>query len=416
MKKLIFVILLLVTGVSQAQYLSTYRTAYLKTDHQSEATKVLGSKMKAGEVLQLLDSGKQTNGYYHAKIWGSNTTGWIYRGQVKREAGKLPKFKDNPKGADVYVVDVGAGLGCIIKTPSGKFIIYDGGNSTYVYDALVTLHEEGQEIEMVIVSHTDSDHWRSIDELATNYVVKKALYTSYRPDKTPDTVTKGMDSLKAEPGIEIRDLSDQPMIPGTVVYEEGDFKLTFLSGFGNRDEAFASELGKDASKLRNAASIVIKLTYGDQSVLFTGDIVGLKECNKADCDYECISTEQFLLDTIGSNLESQVIIAPHHGARNASCPAFIEAVNPEYVIFSAGNTHKHPHELTARHYLNAGMPLENIYRTDVGKSPKDEDNNRYNNEWVGSNARLKEKDSSFDDHIRIQITEDGKLVVGYLED
>lgn len=415
MKNLILVTLLLLAGVSHAQYLSTNKTAYLKTDHQNESTKVLGSKMEPGELLQLLDSGKQTNGFYHAKIWGTNTKGWINRRDVKRETGKFPQFKDDAKGADVYVVDVGAGLGCIIKTPSGKFIIYDGGNRTYVYDALVTLHEEGKEIEMIIVSHADSDHWRSIDEIASKYVIKQALYTSYPPGSMSNTVKHGIASLKTNvPVGSIRDLFVRPMSPDTVIYKEGDFKLTFLSGFGQRNDAFASELGTSASKLRNAASIVIQLTYADQSVLFTGDIVGLKDCNKSDCDYDCISTEQFLLDTIGSNLESQVIIAPHHGARNASCPAFIEAVNPEYVIFSAGNAYKHPHELTARHYLNAGVPVENIFRTDVGKTPIDEDKNQYNNEWIGNNANEKEKDSSFDDHIRIQITADGKLVVGYL--
>ncbi|UXP31639.1 MBL fold metallo-hydrolase [Reichenbachiella agarivorans] len=417
MKLCYIVIFLLSAGISQAQYLTTYNNTALRVDHHSGADQVIGGDMKPGEILELLDSGQQNNGYYHAKILGTNIKGWIYRSQVKRESGQLPRFYPNKKGAEVYVVDVGAGLGCIIKTPEGKYIIYDGGNSDYVNTFLNSLYPVGQDIELMILSHTDSDHWRAVDEITADYQIKRALFTSYRPDGLPGTVKGAIDSLKAEPGIVIQDLTEAALTPGTVVYSEGDFSLTFLSGFGKRDEAFAAELGNNASKLRNAASIVIKLDYADQSVLFTGDIVGLDECKKADCacEYECISTERFLLDSMSQYLESSVIIAPHHGARNASCPRFIEAVNAEYVIFSAGNTHKHPHQLTATNYQSyGGVPLENIYRTDVGKAPIDTDSNPCNNEWIGRNNLDTETDGSFDDHIRIQITEAGRLLVGYL--
>lgn len=420
MRFLFLMIVLLNVGLAQAQYLKTHNNTSLRVDSKSGSATVIGGELDEGAVLELLDNGQQTNGYYHARIPETQIEGWIYRSQVKKVSEALPSFFENASGVEVYVVDVGAGLGCIIKTPENKYIIYDGGKSKYVYKFLKNLYPVGGEIPLVIVSHTDSDHWEAIDEIAEGYQIKRALYTSYRPDGFPESVSRGMNALIAEPDIEIQDIAMEPIPLGTTVYEEleQDFSLTFLSGFGQRDDAFASQLGSNASKLRNAASIVIKLTYQDQSVLFTGDIVGLKECKKVDCscEYDCISTEKLLLDSMRNYLESNVIIAPHHGARNASCPEFIKAVNAEYVVFSSGNNHKHPHDLTAQNYQNyGGIPSENIYRTDIGKVPLDNDDDSCNNEWIGINQGETEKDDSFDDHVWIQITEEGELLIDYFK-
>lgn len=418
MRRLLVALFLVGSLAVQADYLEAYRNTNLRQLAKSGSDKVIGGELKVGELLELLHEGKQTRGYYRVKIQGTSIEGWIYRSLVKRISGDLPTFMQNFNGAEVTVVDVGAGLSCIIKTPQGRYIIYDGGNGNYAHTFLKSMYDTNQEIDLIICSHTDSDHWSSIKKIAEDYSIKKAIITSYRPDGLPKKVDKGIETLKKEPGIEFIDIADQRITPGTVIYEEGEFSLTFLSGFGEKDSLFAKDLGKDASKLRNAASIVVKLDYMDRSVLFTGDIVGLEECKDpaCDCAYECISTEQYLLDSAHYYLESDVIIAPHHGARNASCPEFIKAVNPTYVVFSAGNPHKHPHDLTAQNYMAlGGVAPSNILRTDLGKIPEDKDANECNNEWLGVNAGKTVKDGSFDDHIKIQLSNSGRLIVDYLD-
>ncbi len=61
-----------------------------------------------------------------------------------------------------------------------------------------------------------------------------------------------------------------------------------------------------------------------------------------------------------------MLIAPHHGADNGSSKAFIDAVSPEWVIFTAGHAHKHPRAVAAQRYLNSGVKLDNMFRTDLG--------------------------------------------------
>ena len=46
-------------------------------------------------------------------------------------------------------------------------------------------------------------------------------------------------------------------------------------------------------------------------------------------------------DTGLAPMSSFVLIAPHHGADNASSTCFIRAVDPHWVIFPAGHAHEH---------------------------------------------------------------------------
>ncbi|MET0378565.1 MAG: hypothetical protein ABW049_06175, partial [Spongiibacteraceae bacterium] len=56
-----------------------------------------------------------------------------------------------------------------------------------------------------------------------------------------------------------------------------------------------------------------------------------------------------------------VLIAPHHGSRSSSSPTFVAAVQPRYVVFSAGyhNSFGHPHVRVVERYQQAGAQLFN---------------------------------------------------------
>jgi competence protein ComEC len=62
-------------------------------------------------------------------------------------------------------------------------------------------------------------------------------------------------------------------------------------------------------------------------------------------------------------LRADVLVAPHHGSRTSSIPAFVQAVGPQLVVFPAGyrNRQGHPHREVVERYRNAGT---RIYRTD----------------------------------------------------
>jgi hypothetical protein len=110
-------------------------------------------------------------------------------------------------------------------------------------------------------------------------------------------------------------------------------------------------------------------------------------------------------ENINSFNKSDVIIAPHHGADNASSTKFIEAVSPDFVIFSAGHRHHHPRASAVKRYINNGVNQNNIFRTDLGDDEGGE-------EW--DFGRISgHKDPAGDDDVDILIRPNGEIVVDY---
>jgi competence protein ComEC len=72
----------------------------------------------------------------------------------------------------------------------------------------------------------------------------------------------------------------------------------------------------------NNNSCVLRITDGTTALLLTGDIEKRQEIN--------------LIDTGADKLRSDILLAPHHGSRHSSSELFIKAVNPRWVVFSAG--------------------------------------------------------------------------------
>ena len=105
---------------------------------------------------------------------------------------------------------------------------------------------------------------------------------------------------------------------------------------------------------------------------------------------------------------SDVLIAPHHGADNASSTCFSEAVQPTFVIFSAGHRYAHPRQAVAQRYLAHGVQEDHMFRTDRGDDEGDK-------EWaVGRISGCKDKPG--DDDVEILIPAEGEPVVEYREE
>ncbi|MEE8294803.1 MAG: hypothetical protein V3R64_03750, partial [Sphingomonadales bacterium] len=186
-------------------------------------------------------------------------------------------------------------------------------------------------------------------------------------------------------------------------FQIGDFvTATMVGGWPERHAD-----GLPVGEAKNVVSIVIRLEYDGKSVLFGGDTIGR---HIEDPDDVCKFAE---LDMVNNSanvpLQSDVMIAGHHGAANASARCFIDAIAPTYVIFSAGNRFGHPRKSTVQRFLDAGVPVVNIYRTDRGN---DETNKHGHKEWKW--GAIKDcKDGRRDDDILITLPEDGPVSVEY---
>jgi hypothetical protein len=193
--------------------------------------------------------------------------------------------------------------------------------------------------------------------------------------------------------------------PGQLLYNKDGVKLYALCGFKEPPAAW----NLTESKATNSVSIVIRLEYQNHSVIFAGDAVGREDCEE---DHACIATEKFMIDQVsGALLNADVLVAAHHGADNASCEMFIDKVSPDYVIFSAGNVHRHPRQSTAERFIDFGVDPDRIYRTDRG-GQEDGDGDVCKLEW--SDDQSGGDDKTGDDHIRIVLPKTGSIKVHYL--
>ncbi len=190
--------------------------------------------------------------------------------------------------------------------------------------------------------------------------------------------------------------------PAGATYRFGDdVFVTMVCGFGVLPEDWDV---KGSSEKNNAVSIVVRLQYKGKSVLFCGDAVGRHI--DAPPNAEPIATERYMLEQKSIiPIDSDVLIAPHHGADNGSSTKFIDAVSPRHVIFSAGHQHKHPRAIAVKRYTDAGVKVKNMLRTDW----EDDEGAK---EWsVGRTDG--HVDKAGDDDIDIVIRASGKVEVDY---
>tara|TARA_R110002094_G_scaffold42357_7_gene54655 strand:+ start:7366 stop:8376 length:1011 start_codon:yes stop_codon:yes gene_type:complete len=318
---------------------------------------------------------------------------------------------DDPGGDTLYsrIVDTGPGLCTITRMPGPHYLVYDTGhwNGAVLCDlAVKRIVPAGASIDLLVLSHSDADHLGATDEILATYPVKRVVRTG---DVRWDTATwrNAYWSIrrKREAGelddINLWTLPDKAMPPGET-YTYGETELVFVSGFNDPPPDWGISVFNQ-SKMNNAISIVVRLAFAGRAILFTGDAVG----RTGDGDNDCWATEKYMVDNAPQvPLQSDVIIAPHHGADNASSRCFIEAVDPDWVIFPAGSDHEHPRAATAGRYLAHGVAREHIFRTDLG-------DNEGEAEWAHGASSA--GDSRGDDDIEIIITAGGDVTVRYAD-
>jgi beta-lactamase superfamily II metal-dependent hydrolase len=319
------------------------------------------------------------------------------------------------QGADdvmlVRVVDTGAGLCCLAKIPTGDandpwdFVVYDAGYYSAASEAL-TMQRLGEltgsddVIDCLILSHTDADHNGAVRQICETYHVKRIVHSGYlRPD-----LSSQVEDANAAIAEEVAHDGAIEWNLDKIGHLDGEWKpvgkarLTFVCGFSTPPANFEVKPG---AEFNNAGSIVARLTYKRKSVLLTGDAVGRHSNSPDDL---CIATERFMVENADDvPVRADVLVAPHHGANNASSPQFIQAVKPVWVIFSAGHQYEHPRLATVNRYRAAGIPDDHLLRTDRGDDePGSED-------WASTDPR---GDAIGRDDVDITITPQGGTKAG----
>jgi competence protein ComEC len=235
-----------------------------------------------------------------------------------------------PNTLSVLFIDVGQGESILIKFPNQKTALIDAGDANERFDngkriIMPLLDKLGiSKIDYGFVSHVDADHYLGfislIKEGRVQRIFKPALDTAEVKDQKFESVLKKLN------------------IPISYYHRE-------IISIGNSRIYVLNTAEKEKSKISsNDKSGMLKLVYGSSSTLFTGDA--------------SISAEKEYILRYGKFLQSEILKIGHHGSGTSTSESFLEIVNPDFGLISAGILNKFGHpsrkilERLAEHKIN----------------------------------------------------------------
>jgi competence protein ComEC len=231
------------------------------------------------------------------------------------------------------MLDIGQGDGLFIESPTGTHIMFDAGPVHHVLGPLARVMSPfDKNIDALVITNPDADHIGGFIDILKNYKVGRV----FEPGTLNDSKT--YQNLEAE--IKRQNIPDILVKRGMRLDIGGGAMIDIL--FPDRDvSAWTS----------NDASVVAKLTYGNTSIMLTGDAT--------------MKTEKIILsENSSTQLHSTILKVGHHGSRTSTSSDFVQAVAPLYAMISDGvnNKYGHPHQDTLDTLSSFDVK---IFRTDL---------------------------------------------------
>jgi competence protein ComEC len=220
-----------------------------------------------------------------------------------------------PAGLRVTFFDVGEGDAALVESASGARILIDGGRDPMLVAS--NLARRGyQRLDLVAASHLHADHVTGLIEVLRKFQVAVAVHPGINAPLLADL-------QRSRP---LEEAADGEQL------QVGDVLLEFLGPDRQMNEVASQAVALPGSATEgsplNDASIVLKVSWRNQCVLFTGDI---EEAG-----------QQELMNDHPDQIACAVLKAPHHGSGKL-LKAFVEAVAPSWVAISVGpNDYGHP--------------------------------------------------------------------------
>lgn len=238
-------------------------------------------------------------------------------------------------GLTTYFLDVGQGDCIVMVNENGNCYMVDGGSSDKSevgrYQILPFLESKGiGELEAVFLTHPDKDHISGVLEMTKQSEYGVHIKKLILPDVA--------ESMKNQELAELRQTASAYDIP---VYYVGrgdvlkDAKLMIYC-IGPRKGLATDEV--------NEISTVLSVSYGDFSMLLTGDVTGESE-KEMMMEWKKQRAKDGERQTEWEKQKLTVLKVAHHGSRFSTPKELLELTNPVYAVISAGegNSYGHPH-------------------------------------------------------------------------
>ena len=206
----------------------------------------------------------------------------------------------------IKFIDVGQGEAILIALPE-KTMLIDAGPTGSAPKIAQVLQELGRnKIDYLVATHPDEDHIGGMADVISN----TQIGTIYAPNKTNNTATY----RKFLTAIQNNNLQITLAEAGTIIDQTDSYKLEIL--WPKKDANFPET---------NDYSIIIKLTVGNKTFLFTGD-----------------APTNAILNSNPGHID--VLKLSHHGSRTGTNEQLVRRLSPTYAVLSYAldNSYGHP--------------------------------------------------------------------------
>jgi competence protein ComEC len=236
----------------------------------------------------------------------------------------------------IVFIDVGQGDSTLMIFPNGKTMLIDASEPDKGSSILAVLEQMNvTRIHAIVATHPHADHIGGLISVMNRISVDKVIDSGQ--DYTTNTYFDYLDAI------------DRNKIPFSVVHDGDKIDL---------DQSVKIEvlnppnplISKSDDNISNN-SVVLRMTYGNFSILFPGDV---KEAG-----------EEILAN---KDLKANVLLAAHHGSGHSNSMPFLSAVKPETVVIYAGanNQYGFPSQKALNNFNSVGV--KHLFRTDLDGS------------------------------------------------
>lgn len=220
--------------------------------------------------------------------------------------GALSATTQTSTNVTIKFIDVGQGEAILIALPE-KTMLIDAGPTGSAPKIAQVLQELGRnKIDYLVATHPDEDHIGGMADVISSTQIE----TIYAPNKTNNTATY----RKFLTAIQNNNLQITLAEAGTIIDQTDAYKLEIL--WPTKDANFPDT---------NDYSIIIKLTVGNKTFLFTGD-----------------SPTNAILDANPGHID--VLKLSHHGSRTGTTEQLVRKLSPTYAVasYALDNSYGHP--------------------------------------------------------------------------